>query len=805
MGGVSTLTGIDSKRERLASHSRTAYPKMDKPTPLPADDTNKTQVEERMDTSLTVENICDIFDTVDSEEQQYEHVLSKIIDEVDHTKLQNLKAVLRKEIMIIRSKYQAFLHKYSRKKERVRQNHQKFMSAKLRLPVTLVKRATEELARDPNPPDELAIDLVSPQDREKTPPKVEIPGTSKSQFEIDERWTTLSKRTKRRKVTETEAKLENVATEAAVFAVERKAREGKKESLAKLLKLAMTSPLRPLKILESIQTEKVQVTNLSPEIALALVLTKHVTRDLYQTLRNLAIQSGLKNYYPPYDAILEEKKKCRPIEGPNVTEVQATISLQSLLNHTASRIVDLQDEVLIAYAKEEELDEIKLTLRLSWGFDGSTGQSIYKQKMDGPGDDHSLFATTIIPLVVETETQFYVWKNKTPQSFRSCRPLSLKYVKESDSVIQAEKERVESEIASLQPYIAATSTGIPLTVNFSLYLTVIDGKVYSIITGASSQQSCGICGAKPSQLNNIDACKDNIINLPALTHGISPLHMWIRCLEFVLHLGYKNVDGLRKYKGDTKSSQYRTRKKSIQDKMKLEFGLLLDVPRAGGAGTSNDGNTARRLFADANRRKAAEILGLEHWLLDGLHTLLVALECSLPVDSKKFGMFCYDLAQRYKNEYGWYYLPVSIHKLLVHGKDIMEASVLPLGILSEQAGESQNKMYKRYREHHSRKDSRIHTLTDLFNRCLDASDPRICQYKLDNSVRRTKNLALPQEVRDMLQDQTAHFSRNILEESSIDVITGSETTLENLDNRLSLQAELNPENGEGSFDWPDEI
>ncbi len=144
------------------------------------------------------------------------------------------------------------------------------------------------------------------------------------------------------------------------------------------------------------------------------------------------------------------------------------------------------------------------------------------------------------------------------------------------------------------------------------------------------------------------------------------------------------------------------------------------------------------------------------------------MDTCLPLKSEDFGNRCNELAERYVATYNWYYMPVTIHKLLVHGKDIIEASTLPLGMLSEQAGESQNKMYKRYRQHHSRKDTRIHTLEDMFNRCLDASDPRICQYKLDNSVRRTKKLALPPAVKALLQDQSDHFSRNILEETSSD-------------------------------------
>ena len=40
-----------------------------------------------------------------------------------------------------------------------------------------------------------------------------------------------------------------------------------------------------------------------------------------------------------------------------------------------------------------------------------------------------------------------------------------------------------------------------------------------------------------------------------------------------------------------------------------EIGLLVDTPRAGGSGTSNTGNTARKAFQ--NESKFAKILGID--------------------------------------------------------------------------------------------------------------------------------------------------------------------------------------------------
>lgn len=51
---------------------------------------------------------------------------------------------------------------------------------------------------------------------------------------------------------------------------------------------------------------------------------------------------------------------------------------------------------------------------------------------------------------------------------------------------------------------------------------------------------------------------------------------------------------------------------------------LVDVVRPN-SGTTNDGNTARTVLSDKNRQIFAEILGVETWLVEDLHTILVAL------------------------------------------------------------------------------------------------------------------------------------------------------------------------------------
>lgn len=91
----------------------------------------------------------------------------------------------------------------------------------------------------------------------------------------------------------------------------------------------------------------------------------------------------------------------------------------------------------------------------------------------------------------------------------------------------------------------------------------------------------------------------------------------------------------------------------------------------------------------------------------------------------------------YLKEYSWYNMPVSVHKVLFHGRDVIASCVLPIGQLSEEAQEARNKDNRRYREFFTRKTSRIDTNTDLLNRLLISSDPFISSLRLKMKRKRS--------------------------------------------------------------------
>jgi len=95
-------------------------------------------------------------------------------------------------------------------------------------------------------------------------------------------------------------------------------------------------------------------------------------------------------------------------------------------------------------------------------------------------------------------------------------------------------------------------------------------------------------------------------------------------------------------------------------------------------------------------------------------------------------------------------MTATVHKILVHSKEILEQTVLPVGYFGEEAAESRNKVYKSDRLHHARKHNRICSFADVFHRAMDTSDPIISSINLRRRVRKRKRLSLLPEVIQLL-------------------------------------------------------
>lgn len=327
-----------------------------------------------------------------------------------------------------------------------------------------------------------------------------------------------------------------------------------------------------------------------------------------------------------------QQKKCVP-ENINIDEEKASVGLQDLLNHTASRIVFNQKDTF----EDERLEGIfDFELVSKIGFDAAGNQSEYNQVWLQmlSGNDSTIVLTAIVPIMLHQKLvaegmyliliackifiQLYpyilppfhaipdklniLWMNRKPSSTNLCRPLELEFTKETKDFIKLKAAEIQNAIKNLEVTVVKVGDK---TINCShkVLFTMMDGKVSSAITDTGAA-NCNICGAKPSEMNDLEKvltreCKKDVIEM-----ALPVLHLHIRFLEYFLNIAKRLFVAEQCY-GKYSEAQ----KKGMQDRHRLickrlqnEVGIKLDQPTSKG-GNTNTGNNARRFFDHAVKVK----------------------------------------------------------------------------------------------------------------------------------------------------------------------------------------------------------
>uniref|UniRef100_A0ABD2W4B0 Uncharacterized protein n=1 Tax=Trichogramma kaykai TaxID=54128 RepID=A0ABD2W4B0_9HYME len=179
-------------------------------------------------------------------------------------------------------------------------------------------------------------------------------------------------------------------------------------------------------------------------------------------------------------------------------------------------------------------------------------------------------------------------------------------------------------------------------------------------------------------------------------------------------------------------------------KLKSILGVAVDKPTPG-SGNTNDGNTARKFFEAVT--KVSEVTGFNIDLLNSFKVILAVISCPKRTNIDAFKEYCHATAEKFVKHYNWYCMPASLHILLMHGYKIIESLPLPITVLSEEAQEANHKNVKRFRDKFTRKDTRIYTNTDLFNRLLMSSDPLV---SIRRSLIKRKKHVYSQKIKNLI-------------------------------------------------------
>jgi hypothetical protein len=261
---------------------------------------------------------------------------------------------------------------------------------------------------------------------------------------------------------------------------------------SQILERVAMSPEEATRVQSQIENSTAKLPQISKEKALCMIVSANLSKSKYEVIRDVAKENGTQ-IFPSYYQVQLAKLDTYPEKSSiTVTENGARVKLQSLLDHTTTRLMQVVDQQVVS--------STSLVLISKWGCDGASGQSQYNQTFSNPNsNDSNVFIANLVPIKLFSEANGeIIWINSKPSSTWLCRPILFEFMKESVEATNRVIGDINEEIQSL-----CRIDERDITVEHKLAMTMVDGKVCNSVSGNKAAMTCYICGAKPSEMNNV--------------------------------------------------------------------------------------------------------------------------------------------------------------------------------------------------------------------------------------------------------------------------------------------------------------
>ena len=63
-------------------------------------------------------------------------------------------------------------------------------------------------------------------------------------------------------------------------------------------------------------------------------------------------------------------------------------------------------------------------------------------------------------------------------------------------------------------------------------------------------------------------------------------------------------------------------------------------------------------------------------LIKRFHVILPVISCGFQIDNEKFRAFALETARKFVDLYPWFYMPTSMHEILIHGHLMNDLSIV---------------------------------------------------------------------------------------------------------------------------------
>jgi len=383
------------------------------------------------------------------------------------------------------------------------------------------------------------------------------------------------------------------------------------------------------------------------------------------------------------------------------------------------------------------------------------------------------------PLTITSHsTNAVIWKETSPTSPSSCRPLCLLLGKETDDSLKSYYHVLAAERDDLERNpIVIDVEGRSIRVNVKLPMTMIDGKMRTLMSGCGGA-FCILCVCTREEARNLDESfsinrtgqqvadiweklesgqlkkkagdqesRQGVTQCPIMDlevlQSISPLHAGLRFFDFLLKIIYRLECSVFVWSEEQgvlgRCYQFlQAAKKKVRAAVKEGTGVAMDIPDSTGkGGTSTSGNVVHTLLSKQSNIDVLVSLVDEKYhsnlkeCISRCYTITKLYNSDMLIDVEAYRQFCKDTKRKLLTDFNgnkteWIYLTPTVHSILEHGADLIEAND-GRGLLSysESGLECNNKILRLIRISLSRKTSQADNLSDCLTRLAIRSDPEV--------------------------------------------------------------------------------
>lgn len=455
---------------------------------------------------------------------------------------------------------------------------------------------------------------------------------------------------------------------------------------------------------------------------LKLFVSAKLTANSYKILRKnqkMLIMVTLQPYYK----LAMEKLNCSP-QSLSISDYFFSVNALDLISLTTKRQLELIN--LSEFFEFDNLNNIYVTVKI--GSDGARSGTDYAHHFANLSMDDHFFTVATSVLLKISFNETIVYSNTKPCSIESTRPIFFTFEKENTELTKYVIEKIQDELKEVSDFfINQNGFLFSCQINAIGEVTMIDGKVTNDLLGNKSTLRCPVCLETYKIFKDISPNDfDHSQVKDRLSLCLNPLHSKFKIFEFLLECHRrKSKYEFEKSNPNSSQTEIKAYMNDVVDSYKKSFYQLtksrIDAVKVG-YGTSNTGPNIKRAMNDP--KNLSEILKFEIKFVENVVELYSMLGSFDKPNHDRWYNCVNDVFLYWKSNFSHFMsISPSMHKILVHGWDMINLRDMGPGFYSEESQERINKKLRDVRQNNTRKSSYKNMMEDMASYIYLSTDP----------------------------------------------------------------------------------